>query len=140
MASIQSIDSVGLCVTDLARALTFYRQLGFEPLSHDGRGCALRAGRARLLLFETHHPQPHAQTRGFALIYNAPGFDHLTLQVQDVDRIHAELLKRGIAFSRPPVDEPWGARVALLKDPDGNNLCLLEWTREARGSVSHSAR
>ncbi|GMA14253.1 VOC family protein (plasmid) [Deinococcus metallilatus] len=126
VAGIQGIDSVGICVTDLARSVAFYRQLGFEELRRDGRGCTLRAGNARLLLFETRHGQPRAQTRGFALVLNAPGLDHLNLLVRDVDRVHADLSALGVAFSRPPINESWGARVALLKDPDGNNLCLLE--------------
>lgn len=123
---VESIDSVGLCVTDLARAVTFYKQLGFEE-TPDDRGCILRAGTATLFLFQTHQPHPRIETRGFALVLNAPGLDHLSLRVRDVTRVHADLSALGIAFSRPPVDEVWGARVAMLKDPDGNNLCFLEW-------------
>lgn len=129
MASIQGIDSVGICVTDLARAVAFYRQLGFEEAGQDGRGCLLRAGSAQLLLFGTRHPQPQAQTRGFALALNPPGLDHLSLLVRDLHVVHARLSALGLDFSRPPLDEGWGARVARLKDPDGNNLCLLERRR-----------
>lgn len=124
---IESIDSVGLCVTDLARAVTFYKQLGFGEAREDDRGRILRAGNATLFLFQTRQPHPRMETRGFALMLNAPGLDHLSLRVRDVGRVHAELSALGIAFSRPPVDEVSGARVAMLKDPDGNNLCFLEW-------------
>ena len=126
MVRIQGIESVGICVTDLARAVAFYKQLGFEEAGEDSRGRVLRAGNAQLLLFGSRHPHPHAQTRGFALALNAPGLDHLSLRVRDVDGLHAALSALGVAFSRPPLDEVWGWRLAQLKDPDGNNLCLLE--------------
>ncbi len=126
---VESIDSVGLCVTDLAQAVAFYKRLGFEEAREDDRGCILRAGNATLFLFQTRQQHPRSETRGFALIQNAPGLDHLNLLVRDVRRVHADLSALGIAFSRPPVDEVSGARVAMLKDPDGNNLCFLEWLK-----------
>jgi hypothetical protein len=30
------------------------------------------------------------------------------------------------ASARPPEDQSWGARMVGLKDPDGNNLYLLQ--------------
>lgn len=124
---VEGIDSVGLCVTDLGQALSFYRRLGFKVTREDDRGCAVQSGTATLFLFQTGQPHPRIETRGFALVQNAPGLDHLSLLVRDVRRVHAELSASGVAFSRPPVDEAWGARVTMLKDPDGNNLCLQEW-------------
>jgi len=31
-----------------------------------------------------------------------------------------------VAFGGPPQDQSWGARMVGLKDPDGNNLYLLQ--------------
>jgi len=31
-----------------------------------------------------------------------------------------------VALGGPPEDQPWGARMVGLKDPDGNNLYLLQ--------------
>ena len=35
-----------------------------------------------------------------------------------------ELLTRGILAEHQPVDRPWGNREMLVRDPDGNKLCI----------------
>lgn len=57
------------------------------------------------------------------------GWNHLALEVADIDTAHAELLARGVWFDGPPFDFPPGvprARVAFFKDPDGNVLELVQ--------------
>lgn len=44
--------------------------------------------------------------------------------VEDVDLAYEELSAKGVAFPMVPVDQPWGARMGLLADPDGNVLYL----------------
>ena len=44
----------------------------------------------------------------------------------DVDAIYAKLRETGVACDGTPESEPWGARMVRLKDPDGNNLYLLQ--------------
>jgi uncharacterized glyoxalase superfamily protein PhnB len=36
------------------------------------------------------------------------------------------LREAGVPFDGPPEDQSWGARMVGLKDPDGNNLYLLQ--------------
>ena len=48
----------------------------------------------------------------------------LTLQVDDVDALHAELTTKGVVFSHAPKKTFWGYG-AELKDPDGH--CLRIW-------------
>lgn len=50
----------------------------------------------------------------------------LNLRVPDIDATHRRLRDAGVAFSRPPEDEPWGGRVATFHDPDGNTLQLMQ--------------
>ena len=50
----------------------------------------------------------------------------IVIQVDDVDLAYEELRVRGIGFDSAPEDQPWGARMVGLKDPDGNNLYLLQ--------------
>jgi uncharacterized glyoxalase superfamily protein PhnB len=45
----------------------------------------------------------------------------------DVDQAYAKLKAQGVTFEVEPVGQDWGARIAALRDPDGNNLYLLQW-------------
>jgi len=49
----------------------------------------------------------------------------IVIQVDDVDRRYEELRARGVAFDSAPADQPWGARHAWLRDPDGYRLSLF---------------
>jgi catechol 2,3-dioxygenase-like lactoylglutathione lyase family enzyme len=57
------------------------------------------------------------------------GWDHLALEVEDIDAAYAELSAAGIPFHVPPEDFPEEApsvRIAFFKDPDGNVLELVQ--------------
>ncbi|HEX6817390.1 MAG TPA: VOC family protein [Ktedonobacterales bacterium] len=57
------------------------------------------------------------------------GWDHLALEVDDVDDAYTELVARGVPFASPPEDFPPKApsmRIAFLKDPDGNLVELVQ--------------
>ncbi|MGJ8638750.1 MAG: VOC family protein [Opitutaceae bacterium] len=49
----------------------------------------------------------------------------LQLYVNDVDALYTELTQKGVQFNGPVRDEPWGGRVATIRDPDGNLFDLL---------------
>lgn len=48
-----------------------------------------------------------------------PGSVSLYLEVDDVDRLYAELHDQGLRFQVTPEDRTWGGRVAMLRDPAG---------------------
>jgi catechol 2,3-dioxygenase-like lactoylglutathione lyase family enzyme len=56
---------------------------------------------------------------------NAPGLDrgvreaNVSVEVEDVDALHAEAVKRGLAIVYPLTDEPWGIRRFFVRAPDG---------------------
>jgi uncharacterized glyoxalase superfamily protein PhnB len=43
----------------------------------------------------------------------------------DVDRTYASLIGDGYAGQQPPYDAFWGARYAIVEDPDGNPVGLM---------------
>lgn len=49
----------------------------------------------------------------------------LTIQVDDVDRLHAEALERGYDIVHPLTDEPWGVRRFFVRDPDGKVVNVM---------------
>ena len=53
------------------------------------------------------------------------GYDHIGLNVEDVDAAHEELTKQGFSFFMPPTDIP-GLRIAFFKGPDGISVELVQ--------------
>ena len=53
----------------------------------------------------------------------------VSIEVDDVDAVHAAAVARGYAIVRPLTDEPWGVRRFFLRDASGKVLNV----------VSHSA-
>ncbi len=47
----------------------------------------------------------------------------IVIRVDDVD-VTYERLSGQVAFDVPPADQPWGARHAWLRDPDGYRLSI----------------
>jgi len=102
---------------DMTRSLAFYEdKLGFgtrvwgEPPSFAmvQRGTVLLA----LALAERRAPVVKRSTWA-AYIY-----------VQDVDRLHAELIGHRVAIAEPPEDRFYGCREFAVDDPDGNILAF----------------
>ena len=50
---------------------------------------------------------------------SAPVVPQITVEVADVDAIHAEAIRRGLDIVHPLTDEPWGMRRFFVKDPNG---------------------
>jgi uncharacterized glyoxalase superfamily protein PhnB len=51
---------------------------------------------------------------------------------EDVDRIHDKLTGLGRRSSQPPFDAFWGARYAIVEDPDGNHIGVMSPSDPAR--------
>jgi predicted enzyme related to lactoylglutathione lyase len=50
---------------------------------------------------------------------SAPVVPQITVEVADVNAIHAEAVRRGLDIVHALTDEPWGVRRFLVKDPNG---------------------
>jgi len=123
---ILSVDNIGIGVTNLSRSVEFYERLGFAKAFENERGCTMVAGSAKLFLF-VGLPGCESIREAFDLSLNPVGIDHVSLLVDDVDKTHTELVADGIHFYTLPADQSWGARTAMLRDPDGTNIYLLSW-------------
>lgn len=121
---IERIDNVGVAVTDLESAVSFYTALGFEIEARDETPAAtLRAGEARLWVFQVAGGR--APRRSAELTPNPTGFDHVSLWVGDVDAASRQARERGLELESEPADQDWGYRATSLLDPDGNRIFLL---------------
>jgi len=52
----------------------------------------------------------------------APG---ITVEVADVDAVHAKAVERGVEIAYPLRDEEWGVRRFMLRDPSGTVVNVL---------------
>ena len=112
-----------LATTDSARTRAFYEGvLGLRFVSEDGFAVVydVQGIELRIQKVERFEPQPHTA---------------LGWQVASIERSVREIAARGGAFERYTFLEqdtfgiwtsPLGARVAWLRDPDGNLLSLTE--------------
>ncbi|HEY5660195.1 MAG TPA: VOC family protein [Gaiellaceae bacterium] len=121
-------EAVGVVVSDMPRALAFYRKLGLEfadgAESEDHVEAQLPGGLRYMLdtesvvkMFDADWQRPavgHAV--GGAFKCDSPG---------EVDRVYAELIEAGGSAHKEPWDAFWGQRYAQLADPDGTVIDLF---------------
>jgi len=117
---------IGICTADAARSAAFYQALGFSEAYTNDRGVMMTAGNVWLFLFATRQPDPPPLVRDVGMFGYPTGTEHISIAVTNVDALYARLREAGVACDGPPEDESWGARMVGLKDPDGNNLYLLQ--------------
>jgi catechol 2,3-dioxygenase-like lactoylglutathione lyase family enzyme len=120
---IRRIATVSVPVSDPARAKSFYTDLlGFTVVRDDQSIPDMRwieivpAGSgAHLTLVTWFETMPPGSLRG------------LVLESDDVAADHRRLTGLGVTFDQPPEERPYGVE-AVLCDPDGNRLVLLQAT------------
>jgi len=127
---IKGVDNIGICVTDLRQVVRFYQDLGFTKAYENDRGVTMVAGTAKLFIFQSRKSNPEPVKRDFTLFQNPLGIDHISFEVEDVDRVYKEAKAKGLVFNGEPADQSWGARMVSLRDPVGNNLYLLKWLKK----------
>ncbi|MGA1835781.1 VOC family protein [Herbiconiux sp. 11R-BC] len=117
------VSRVEIVVGDPDRTAAFLERLGFART-----GSTFDAGGTELVLVAVDA----LPLDGFG---HAGG--HLMLAVEldsgdEVDRLHAELVGRGLVASGPPADFEWGARSSYFVDPDGYIWEIYAWVAEPR--------
>lgn len=121
------LDAIGIVVTDLARAVPFYRLLGLDfpdPGPEDAHLEAKTASGVRVMLdseamiksFAEDWTEPRGQRIALAFLCASPA---------EVDATYARLLAAGSGAGKAPWDAFWGQRYAQVADPDGNKVDLF---------------
>ena len=123
------LDAVGIVVSDLARAVRFYRMLG-APFAEgaeeeEGHAEAQLEGGVRLLLDseEVILGFDPGWSRGTGSPTASLAF--LCADPAAVDDLYARALEAGAKAHKEPWDAFWGQRYASLRDPDGNGVDLF---------------
>jgi catechol 2,3-dioxygenase-like lactoylglutathione lyase family enzyme len=121
---IKNVDNVGVAVRDFRAAAEFYGKLGFQTQFQQGDSASFRAGEAVLYVFQTSSSAPPV-ARAVSLTGNAPGIDHISFRVDDVDQSAERLRAAGVNIETGPEDQDWGSRTITMLDPDGNRIWFL---------------
>lgn len=121
------LDAIGIIVSDLARAVDFYRLLGLEFTEvdpGDGHAEAGTASGVRVMLDSEESVQSFSD-------WEAPLGSHrvalafLCESPAAVDELFALMIKAGGESQLTPFDAPWGQRYATVLDADGNAVDLF---------------
>jgi predicted enzyme related to lactoylglutathione lyase len=56
---------------------------------------------------------------------SAPVSPDVSIEVEDVDAVHAKAVERGYEIVHPVTDEPWGVRRFFVRDPNGAVINVL---------------
>ena len=150
LAQVRAVDSIGITVSDLDRAVDFYtRVLTFEKESeHEVAGTdyehlfgvfGLRLRIARLKLGEEHIElmqflAPRGRPTPADFHSNDVWFQHVAIIVNNMDEAYARLRRFKVehASSGPQRLPDWnpnagGIKAFYFRDPDGNHLEILEF-------------
>ena len=115
---VKGMKNVVVFVHDMEKAKHFYKELLKLPLVQEsvtmmeffpGNGATLGVA---LAMHEAAHP----------LVGRHTG---ITLTVTDLEKLCKELTEAGTSFAEPLEKTPWG-KMAVVKDPDGNQFALVE--------------
>lgn len=133
-------DQINIVAGDFGRSLDFYRRLGveFADAGADRTGDPFHANgeTPNGLRFELDSP-PFARVwnQGWAARPDIAGRVVLGFGLasrEEVDRLYAELIRVGHPGLAPPHDAFWGARYAILEDPNGIAVGLMSPIDPAR--------
>jgi catechol 2,3-dioxygenase-like lactoylglutathione lyase family enzyme len=115
----QAITAITLFTEDLAATKQFYQAVfGLPIVFEDDVSAVFNFGNTLVNLLsitaapELIAPAPPATA-------HAGSRNVLTITVDDVDALCADLQARGVTLLNGPMDRPWGVRTASFKDPSG---------------------
>jgi catechol 2,3-dioxygenase-like lactoylglutathione lyase family enzyme len=114
------ISAIALFVEDLAAAKEFYgRVFGLPVVFEDDDSVVFKLGNTLVNLLKTAAAAELIEPAAVAP-REAGSRLQLTIEVDDVDAMCAELTARGVVLLNGPMDRPWGVRTASFKDPAGH--------------------
>lgn len=120
------LDALGIIVSDMANACTFYRMVGLDippGAEREGHVEVELAGGFRVMFdtievvesFSSYEPASGGHRMGLAVRCSMPA---------EVDAMYAAIVAAGYEGRLTPFDAAWGQRYATVVDPDGNPVDL----------------
>ena len=126
--SLNKVSAMSLFVDDVPAAKQFYRDVFDVPVVFEDEVSAA-------LKFDNLVVNLLHRSAASGLVAPAPVAPgeagsrfQLSVWVQDVDAVCADLEQRGVTLLSGPVDQPWGMRTATFTDPDGHSWEVAQAT------------
>ncbi|MEX2159441.1 MAG: VOC family protein [Dehalococcoidia bacterium] len=139
-----SLTAVSLTVSDMSASLAFYRGLGLEvpeasvwPSTDAGHHVAVTLANGFVLELDIV-----AMTKSFDPGWTQPSGPSAAVFVYSlptraaVDDLYAAMTSAGYAGHLQPFDAFWGARYAIIDDPDGNHIGIMSPMEEQYQSAA----
>ena len=133
--SAADLHMLNVIVGDMAASLDFYRRLVAAPDGTDASaahvqlrmrgGFSLELDTVESVRFWHAGWRADPSSAGVVIGFSLP-------TRAAVDERHAELTAAGYQELQPPFDAFWGARYAIVADPDGNHVGLMSPIDESR--------
>lgn len=120
------LDQLNLVVSDMEATVEFYRRLGLDipdtdpDFQHHHRSVRLPGG----IDFDIDSVEfARHWDKGWRAGAGVIGFKFSSRE--EVDAVYADLTSAGYRGQQEPYDAFWGARYAIVEDPDGNAVGLM---------------
>jgi predicted enzyme related to lactoylglutathione lyase len=133
------LNQVNIIARDWDASLAFYRLLGVQVDSGDGYGPDNEARHTAVTVtgavmrLEFDNPAGVRLFAADAAGVKSPIIGFAYPSAAAVDSVSARLAAAGHAVLQPPYDAFWGARYAIVCDPDGNAVGLMGPRDRSRG-------
>ncbi len=116
----KAIAAITLFMEDMAAAKEFYQSVfGLPVFYEDENSAVFKFGDTLVNLLDAPAAPELIEPAAVA----NPEAGHrfvLTIEVDDVDAMCAQLIERGVKLLNGPMDRPWGIRTASFADPGGH--------------------
>jgi lactoylglutathione lyase len=115
-----SIGAITMFTEDLERSKTFYQEVFGLPLAFEDQDSAVFEFGPTLVNLLKIPAAGELIEPGTVAGRDTGSRYQLTIGVDDVDAVCAELARRGVTLLNGPMDRPWGIRTASFTDPGGH--------------------
>jgi predicted enzyme related to lactoylglutathione lyase len=126
------LGNVTILVRDYDEALKFYTEiLGFEKRSDQAFGQGARwvsvgaPGQDIQIILQKPEPTMHGEQRAREMVERIGQNPTWVLATDDIRKTYELYSSRGVKFSEPPKEMPWGTQ-AVFKDLYGNSYALVQ--------------
>ena len=121
-----TFNQLNVIVRDMDATVAFYRRLGLEIDAEPGAiHVAVTMPNGMLLEFDSITFVPQWDGGGNGSTGGSTVLGFRIASSDGVDALYADLIAAGYRGHQQPYDAFWGARYAIVDDPDGNGVGLM---------------
>ena len=131
---------INVVVRDMEASVAFYRRLGIDipegaVWTTGSGGHHVKAGEGEMDVEFDSHRMARAYNSGFAAERGRVVIGVDVESREAVDALWEALLAESVQGLQPPFDAFWGARYAIVEDPDGNPVGIMSPVDPSRRSA-----